>query len=177
MFVVPKTGGGWRLIIDLRYLNSFLESPHFQDGRSLYVTKHRKLRCFMVKIDLKDAYLTIPIARNFQLSRQYHKRWCSFNVYPSDSALHHSFFKKPITQFLHQLGINLIIYFDDLMLAAPLEVQLLQNLSTVLWLFYCPGFHYKHPKSVTVPTQCLEFLGFMINTQTMTVILSQQNCI
>ena len=30
VFVVPKSGGGWRPIIDLRLLNSFLEPPHFK---------------------------------------------------------------------------------------------------------------------------------------------------
>ena len=51
------------------------------------------------------------------------------------------------------------MYLDDLMLAAPLENQLLQDLSTTLWLFTALGFIVNIPKSVTVPTQCLEFSG------------------
>ena len=30
VFVVPNSGEGWRPIIDLRLLNSFLEPPHFK---------------------------------------------------------------------------------------------------------------------------------------------------
>jgi len=39
MFVAPKNGGGWRPIIDLTYLNSYLEP---QDGRPLHVAYHSK---------------------------------------------------------------------------------------------------------------------------------------
>ena len=60
------------------------------------------------------------------------------------------------------------------MLAAPSESQLLQDLSTALWLFVALGFIVNIPKSVTVPTQCLEFLGFVINTQNMTITLPSQ---
>ena len=60
------------------------------------------------------------------------------------------------------------------MLAASSENQLLQDLSTAMWLFAALGFIINIPKSVTVPTQCLEFLGFVINTQTMTIALPSQ---
>ena len=30
VFVVPKSGGGWRLIIDLRYLNLCIVPPYFK---------------------------------------------------------------------------------------------------------------------------------------------------
>ena len=30
MFIAPKSRGGWRPIRDLRYLNSYLEPPHFK---------------------------------------------------------------------------------------------------------------------------------------------------
>ena len=30
LFVVPKSGGGWRPIIDLRQLNQYIDSPHFK---------------------------------------------------------------------------------------------------------------------------------------------------
>ena len=66
MFAVPKSGGGWRPIIDLRYLNSFLEPPHFKMEGLYMLPSIISLGWFMVKIDLKDAYLTIPIAQNFQ---------------------------------------------------------------------------------------------------------------
>ena len=128
----------------------------------------------MVKMDLKDAYLTISIAQNFQSLLAFQAKpqeIIQFQCLPfglCTAPLVFSKVTKPITQFLHQLGIHLIIYLDDLMLAAPSESQLLQDLSTALWLFVALGFIINIPKSVTVPTQCLEFLGFVINTQNAT---------
>ena len=64
--VVPKSRGGLRPIIDLRYLNSYLEAPHFKMNTLYMLPSIINLGWFMVKIDLKDVYLTIPIAHNFQ---------------------------------------------------------------------------------------------------------------
>ena len=58
MFVVSKSRGGWSPIINLRYLNSYLEPPHFKMEGLYMLTSIISLGWFMVKIDLKDAYLT-----------------------------------------------------------------------------------------------------------------------
>ena len=61
MFVVPKKDGGWRPIINLKRLNSYLEIPHFK------METIRSLRDvvlpgnYMVKFDLQDTYLTVPM--------------------------------------------------------------------------------------------------------------------
>lgn len=152
-----------------------------QDGGSLYVTKHIiSLGWFMVKIDLKDAYLTIPIAQNFQSPLAFQatpQDIMQFQCLPFGLCTAPFVFSKvikPIVQFLHQLGIHLIFYLHDLMLVASSESQLLQDLSTVLWLFVVLDFIINIPKSVIVLTQYLEFLGFVINTQNMTIALPSQ---
>ena len=61
VFVVPKKDGGWRLIINLKSLNSYLFTPHFK-LESIQSLKDVLLQNdFMVKVDLKDAYLTVPM--------------------------------------------------------------------------------------------------------------------
>jgi hypothetical protein len=55
MFVVPKKDGGWRPIINLKSLNSYLFTPHFK-LESIQSLKDVLLQNdFMVKVDLKDA--------------------------------------------------------------------------------------------------------------------------
>ena len=81
---------------------------------------------------------------------------------------------KPIVQFLRQLGIHLIIYLHDLLLAASSTTQLLQDLSTVLQLFTAQGFLINYPKSIMNPTQKLESLGFMVDVKTMRITLPPQ---
>ena len=69
------------------------------------------------------------------------------------------------------IGIHLIIYLDDLLLAAPTKEQLLVNLSTALWLFTSLGFLINIPKSITTPICHLEFLGFKVDMETMMISL------
>ena len=57
------------------------------------------------------------------------------------------------------------------LLAAPTKEQLLVNLSTALWLFTSLGFLINISKSITTPICCLEFLGFIVDTETMTISL------
>ena len=132
----------------------------------------------MVKLDLKDAYLIIPMAKEswnllaFQAGPS-HKlmqfRCLPFGLCTAPFAFSKT--TKPITQFLRQLGIHLILYLDDLLLAAPTKEQLLVNLSTALWLFTSLGFLINIPKSITTPICRLEFLGFIVDTETMTISL------
>jgi len=48
---------------------------------------------------------------------------------------------------------------------------LIQDLSKVLWLFSCFGFMAGTEKTTVLPSTELEFLGFSLNTKTMTVAL------
>ena len=49
LFLVPKTSGGWRPVIDISLLNTFLEIPHFIDLIDAYfhITIHQGYRKFL----------------------------------------------------------------------------------------------------------------------------------
>ena len=72
MFVAPKKGGKWRSIINLKSLNQFVENPHFkmEDIRSLKDILQEGDQ--MAKLDLKDAYLFVPIAEDNRKFLQFH---------------------------------------------------------------------------------------------------------
>ena len=176
MFVVPKCRKGWRPIIDLRYLNSYLEPPHFKMKGLYMLPSIISSGWFMVKTQRRlpnHPYSSKLLA--FQATPQELMQFQYLRFGLCTAPFVFSKVTKPIAQFLRQLGIHLIIYLDDLMLAAPSESQLLQDLSTALWLFVALGFIINIPKSVTVPAQCLEFLGYVINTQNVTIALPSQN--
>ena len=148
------------------------DTSTFQDGGIIHATQQT-----MVKLDLKDAYLTVPIAKEYWslLAFQVHSyTLMQFRCLPFGLCTAPFVFSKvtkPIAQFLRQLGIHLIVYLDDLLLAAPSKDLLLQNLSTVIWLFISLGFLINIPKSVTTPSHCLEVLGFMVDTESITISL------
>ena len=155
-------------------------APHFKMEGLYMLSDILKQGWQMAKIDLKDAYLTIPVAREHHCLLSFQVRqgeWVQFQCLPFGICTAPFVFTKvtkPIVQFLRQLGIHLIIYLHDLLLAAPNTIQLLQDryLSTVLILFNALVFLINYPKSIMHPTQRLEFLGFLVDTKTMRITLS-----
>jgi len=81
MFVVPKSGGG----IDLRFLNTYLQPPHFKMEGLYMLPVILKQGWYMAKIDLKDAYLTIPVAAEHRSLLSFHVQtgeWMQFQSLP-----------------------------------------------------------------------------------------------
>jgi len=84
---------------------------------------------------------------------------------------------KPVVGALHQLGIRIVVYLDDMLLMAQSKEILKQHLATVLHTLIGLGFIVNTSKSVFTPTQELEFLGFLPNTLSMMISLSQKKVI
>ena len=60
MFVVPKKDGNVRPIIDLRDLNKFVFQEHFKMEGIHLIKDLLREGDWMVKIDLRDAYFSVP---------------------------------------------------------------------------------------------------------------------
>jgi len=60
LFLVEKKDGGQRPVINLRSLNQFVKTKHFE------VFTYSQTQDWMVKMDLKDIYLQIPIHPDYQ---------------------------------------------------------------------------------------------------------------
>ncbi len=70
LFLVPKKDGSssFRPVIDLRQLNKFITNEHFQ-MENLTCIKHLLYpNDYMVKLDLKDAYLAVGFTHNHNSS-------------------------------------------------------------------------------------------------------------
>ena len=177
LFVVPKNGGGWHLIIDLQELNQFLIPPHFKMEGLHMLPSVLQTNMHMVKIDLEDAYLTIPVASKFHPLLAFRNKQGNYFQFTALSfrlctALYvFTKLTRPVMQFLRNLGINKVIYLDDMLISAMSQDSLRCHLATVLWLLVSLGFIINVPKSVLGPATQIEFLGFSINTTTMSIAL------
>ena len=64
IFIVPKKDGGYRSVINLRALNNYILEEHFKMEGFHMVKEMIRPQDWLVKIDLKDAYLLVPIHPN-----------------------------------------------------------------------------------------------------------------
>ena len=64
LFLVEKASGGWRPVIDLSYLNEFVQLTRFKMETVASVLLSVREGDFLASLDLKDAYFQIPIHRS-----------------------------------------------------------------------------------------------------------------
>ena len=62
IFIRPKKDGGFRMILNLKPLNKFVDYHHFKMDTFRTALKPIRPACLMTSVDLKDAYYSIPIA-------------------------------------------------------------------------------------------------------------------
>ena len=128
MFVVTKATGGWRLIIDLSTLNLDVDRTPFRMETSQTVLRAICRNDWMVSIDLKDAYLQIPIhpaSRRYLRFTAGGKTW-QFRVLCLGLSTAPQVFTRvmaPVSGFLHQLGIRMLRYLDDWLILASSQEE------------------------------------------------------
>ena len=66
IFVTSKKDVGYCLILNLKDLNEDVEFCHFEIETFDDILKLFKSNCYMVSLDIKDAYYTIPVAEEYQ---------------------------------------------------------------------------------------------------------------
>ena len=71
--------------------------------------------------------------------------------------------------YLRDRLVDILIYIDDTFLHAPTSAELSMNLATTLDLFDKCGLLVNKQKSCIVPTQRMEFLGFLFDSVEYTI--------
>lgn len=179
LFLVEKKGGGQRPVINLRGLNNYLIYTHFKMEGIHCVKDMIQKGDFMIKLDLSDAYLTVPIHQDYQKYLQF--RWegktYQFLSLPFGISIAPLIFTKlmkvPIS-YLRRLGIRLIIYLDDILIMNQSSQNCLLDAQTCMEILEGLGFLINKIKSVLVPSQQMTFLGFNVDSVEMNLSLPKQ---
>lgn len=175
IFTRPKKDGSKRVILNLKPLNKHVRYNHFKMDTIKSCINLVTKNCYMASIDLKDAYYSIPIDGNFQkfLKFQWKGVLYKFTCLPMGLASAPRDFTKvlkPVFAHLRKIGHISSPYLDDTFLKGNTYEQCVDNVQDTMHMFDSLGFTaHDDSKSVTIPTQQIEHLGFIINSRDMTV--------
>ncbi|KAJ8954121.1 hypothetical protein NQ314_007150, partial [Rhamnusium bicolor] len=176
IFLVPKSDGSHRFILNLKYLNKFLQPDHFKLEDRTTVMKLVQPECFMGTIDLMDAYFMIPIADAYKhyLRFLFDGNLYEFNCLPfglSTAPFVFTKIMKPVVTYLRSRGFVSAVYLDDFWLTGNSYDNCLKNIHETSKLLTQLGFIINVHKSKMIPSRICSFLGFEFNSQAMTLAL------
>ncbi|KZS12013.1 Uncharacterized protein APZ42_023097 [Daphnia magna] len=158
IFVIPKKAGGFRPVINLKELNCFIVHHHFKMKGLVHMRHLVRPIIWMAKLDLQDAYLTVPVHATDQHYLQFiwggkiFQFTClAFGL----SSAPWAFTKllKPVVSFLREQDIKIIVYLDDFLILNVSRSKLAQQVDTVKNLLRSLGFVINPEKSRPIPTQ------------------------
>ena len=179
IFVRPKKNGEHRVILNLKNLNEFIPYHHFKMDTFESAVNLLVKDCFMVSIDIRHAYHTIPIAEEHQkfLRFIWKEKIFQYTCLPFGlSSAPRIFTKvlKPVFARLRMLGFVNISYIDDILLMGNSENDCNVNVQHTKLSLEKLGFVINENKSIFKPTKEIVFLGNIINSESMTVELTKE---
>ena len=126
LFLVPKKDGSQCPVINLKPLNYLIQKQI--EGAKL-IKDLLQRNDWMISIDLKDAYLSVPIAQEHRqfLRFEWEDHLFKFQCLPFGLTSASRVFTKllkPVMSLLRQKGIRCIIFLDDLLIMALSKQEL-----------------------------------------------------
>ncbi|CAG2203580.1 unnamed protein product [Mytilus edulis] len=136
-----------------------------------------KNKNFFAKLDIKDAYYSLGIKKEDRkfLRFTWKGQLYQFTAMPNGLSPAPRIFTKllkPVLSSLRKEGYVNCAYIDDILLVGDTYEECLNNVQETMKLFDSLGFTIHKEKSVVVPAQNIEFLGFSIDSVSMVVKLA-----
>ena len=179
IFTVPKKGGATRPVVNLRPLNRFIIRKHFKMEGTTTLRELIKKGDWMTSVDLKDAFLSVPIHASHRKFLRF--RWWGamfeFQCLPFGLTSAPRVFTKlmkPVMAVLRRRSIRCMIFIDDVLLLSQSKEELSKITTEFTLMLHCLGFLVNVGKSVLTPSQSLTYLGFHLNTVEMTLSLPKE---
>ena len=166
--VVPKKLGKYRLICDLRYVNSHCNVSHFSCENVSVLPEIMRNNERVVTIDLKDGFYHFPVHPDCRkyLGFAYGGCWYVWNRLPFSWANSPYCFNKCIRAvveyFRREHSMSIMAYVDDFLLAAP-KAQILNHLSIFTDTLDALGLQINLQKSSLEPAVQATYLGFDVH--------------
>ena len=168
LFLRPKPTGELRPIIDLSRLNQYIHCPPFKMETVQSIRKSLQPGEWCTQIDIKDAYLHVPIQKRFQkylrftvdgVVYQFKSLPFGLNVAPRIFTL----ILKPVLAHLRRKGIRVHGYLDDWINRGLFPDQSRRNTAVIIQLLTELGWVINWDKSILDPNQDFIFLGLLFD--------------
>ena len=169
LFVVWKTSGSLRLVIDFSHLIRFVDVSPFQMEIIQSVLLAVRQGDWMASIDLMEAYLQVPVppaSRHF-LRFMFRDTVYQFKALCFGLSTAPQVFTRvmaPVSAILHSIGIRVRRYLDDWLVQSTSRESLLGVLVPVLQLCHELGIVVNPQKSNLVPSQVVQYLEVVIDS-------------
>lgn len=176
IFLIPKSDGSMRFILNLKKLNKFVYTEHFKMEDVRTATKLMTKDCFMINIDLKEAYFLLPIHETHTKFLRFYFKDClyEFVALPFGLSSAPYIFTKilqPVVTHLRSAGLLSVRYLDDILCLGNSAEDCLENANTTIQCLTRLGFVINYEKSSITPEKTCKFLGFLLDSENMTLKL------
>ena len=137
---------------------------------------------FLASVDLEHAYYSVKVADEQQrfLCFTWQGVTYQFTCLPNGISEGPRLFTKlmkPVFATLRKEGYTITSFIDDTLICSNSYSGCLKVIQATISLLQRLGFCVNVEKSVLTPTQCIEYLGNVINTKFMTVSLPERRLI
>ena len=181
IFLVPKPDSGNRVILNLKRFNEQVEKSHFKMNSLSSAIELMTPGSFMASVDFKSAYYSVPVCEEHRpylrfvfngIKYQYTCLPMGLTTGPRDFTK----IIKVMFKFLRERGYTNTFYIDDSLLIEKTFERCVENVCSTIEVSRAAGFTVHPEKSVFFPSQEIKYLGFVLNSVTMTVSLTPQKC-
>lgn len=178
IFLVPKSDGSFRLILNLKEFNKSVQYEHFKMENLSSAVAMMEKHCWMASVDLKHAYYSVPIKKSFRkfLKFMWRQKLYNFTCFPnglSNCPRYFTKLMKPAYAYLRSQGFLSTYFIDDCYLQGQSYQHCLQNVQETVKLFKSLGFVVHQEKSVLTPCKKIKYLGFWLDSDNMIISLTE----
>lgn len=157
----------------------YLEVSHFKMESVLSLGDSLRRNYYLAKTDLKDAYLTVPIYRGHRkyLRFRWEDRRFQFKSLPFGLVTAPRVFTKllrPVAAKLRLQVLLLIVYLDDILIMEDSPTKLKKHAQLLVTQLQDLDFVLNTKKNVWKPSQLIRFLGFLVDSKTMSLSLPSE---
>ncbi len=176
-FMRPKKDGGWRTILNLKRFNTYIDKIHFKMETLQNILDAITPNCFMASLDLQDAFHGLGVDPKFWKYLQFTWKGQVYTYVAMPFGLtsaprHYTKLLKPVLAQLRKARIVIFIYLDDSWIRGMSFNSCLTAVKDSLTLMLRVGLLPHPEKSAPLPVQCIEFLGFVLDSILMQVSLT-----